>query len=219
MTFYYKLRQPVNADTLNVSVSPSDGFNVVNKNYLDNTLQNYVKTDLTNFTKLHTTAFSDTAPLNPVTGDLWLNTSNGRLYIYYDDADSNQWIQPSQNNLSIAANNVNAAVVNTTTGATGLVTHDVLTGNTWYHSSIVSNFTANFTNVPTTDNRTNTVNLILAQGATPYMPTSVQINGSSYAVKWSTPHAGTANKTEVVTFILFQVNASWTVLGSVVTYI
>lgn len=38
---------------------------------------------------------SDTAPASPEAGNLWLNSSNGRLYVYVTDTDSSQWIQPS----------------------------------------------------------------------------------------------------------------------------
>jgi len=34
-------------------------------------------------------------PLGANDGDLWLNTENGILYVYVDDGDSQQWIQPS----------------------------------------------------------------------------------------------------------------------------
>ena len=53
-----------------------------------------------------------TPPSTPVNGDIWLSTQNGRLYVYYADADSSQWIQPSQSNLSISANGVNSGVAN-----------------------------------------------------------------------------------------------------------
>lgn len=103
MTFYYKLRQTPNVDSLNVATSPTQPFQAVNKNFLDQTLTNYVKTDLTNFNKPNTTAFSQNAPANPKNGDLWLNTTNGCLYVFYQDGDSNQWIQPAQNVLSFRA--------------------------------------------------------------------------------------------------------------------
>ena len=38
---------------------------------------------------------SDTAPANPEAGNLWLDTNSGRLYIYYEDNDTAQWIQPT----------------------------------------------------------------------------------------------------------------------------
>jgi hypothetical protein len=38
---------------------------------------------------------STTAPTSPQSGNLWLNTTTGKLYIYINDGDSQQWIQPS----------------------------------------------------------------------------------------------------------------------------
>ena len=36
---------------------------------------------------------SDTEPPNPVDGDVWFNTSNGAILVYYTDADSSQWVE------------------------------------------------------------------------------------------------------------------------------
>ena len=36
-----------------------------------------------------------TAPSTPTAGNLWWNTNEGVLYIYYTDADSSQWVQAS----------------------------------------------------------------------------------------------------------------------------
>jgi hypothetical protein len=38
---------------------------------------------------------SATAPTDPQEGNVWLNTTNGYLYIYINDGDSSQWIQPA----------------------------------------------------------------------------------------------------------------------------
>lgn len=35
---------------------------------------------------------SSTAPSSPSAGDLWFNTENGNLYIYYNDGNSQQWV-------------------------------------------------------------------------------------------------------------------------------
>jgi len=35
---------------------------------------------------------SATAPVSPVPSDLWWNTEDGNLYIYYDDGDTEQWV-------------------------------------------------------------------------------------------------------------------------------
>ena len=37
---------------------------------------------------------SATPPLNPSNGDLWFNTENGLVYVYYVDANSQQWVAP-----------------------------------------------------------------------------------------------------------------------------
>jgi len=37
---------------------------------------------------------STTAPGSPSAGDLWFNSENGTLYIYYDDGNSQQWVAP-----------------------------------------------------------------------------------------------------------------------------
>jgi hypothetical protein len=38
---------------------------------------------------------SETAPTTPASGNLWLNTATGKLYIYIDDGTSTQWIEPA----------------------------------------------------------------------------------------------------------------------------
>jgi RNase P/RNase MRP subunit p29 len=103
----------------------------------------------------------------------------------------------------------------------GLVTtHDFRTGSTWYHNSISQNFTPNFTNVPSNNDRVIQCKLILAQGSTPYIPNAVQINGNSQTINWlsSTVPTGTANKKELVTFTLIRTGSAWVVLGKLESY-
>ena len=110
--------------------------------------------------------------------------------------------------------------LNTKTSATGTVTHDLSTGSVFYHSSISNNFTANFTNVPTTNDRALGVTLILAQGVTPYMSTALQIDGSAQTIKWvnNTTPTGTASKVDIVGFSFIRTGSAWTVLGQYSTY-
>ena len=35
----------------------------------------------------------DTAPSSPSDGDLWYDTANGGMFVYYQDADSSQWVE------------------------------------------------------------------------------------------------------------------------------
>jgi len=111
-------------------------------------------------------------------------------------------------------------VISAKTGATGVVTHDLTTSASFYHTSPSANFTANFTNVSTTDNRAIVAALIIIQGATPYVPTAVQIDGSAQTIKWmsSTAPTGTASKTDVVSFSLIRVGATWSVYGQYSSY-
>jgi hypothetical protein len=111
-------------------------------------------------------------------------------------------------------------VLTTITSATGTVTHDYSTGSIFFHSSITANFTANFTNVPTTNNRTVVCTLILSQSATAYIPTAVQIAGVSQTIKWlgTTQPTGNANKVDIVSFTLIRTGSAWNVLGSLSAY-
>lgn len=38
-----------------------------------------------------------TAPNDPSSGDLWYNSNLGKLFIYYDDGDTTQWVETSSN--------------------------------------------------------------------------------------------------------------------------
>jgi hypothetical protein len=107
-------------------------------------------------------------------------------------------------------------ILNTITGATGIVTHDISTaGNTFYHTGVVNNFTANFTNVPTTNNRNRTVSLIIAQANPAWIPSVVQIEGVTQTLNWADGlvPAGNIGNFDIVTFNLIRFNNTWTVTG------
>jgi len=112
-------------------------------------------------------------------------------------------------------------ILATKTGATGVVTHDLsASGSTFYHTTPAANFTANFTNVPTTNDRIVTVSLLIVQGATAYMPTAVQIGGVAQTIKWigaQTP-TGSPSYSDVVSFILIRTGSAWTVFGQAAYY-
>jgi hypothetical protein len=103
-------------------------------------------------------------------------------------------------------------VVNTKTSATGVVTHDWSTGAVFYHSSISANFTCNITNLPTDTNRSYVVVLILAQGASPFYASALQINSSAQTILWvnATTPTPVANRTEIQSFTLYYSGAAWT---------
>jgi hypothetical protein len=113
-----------------------------------------------------------------------------------------------------------AEIFDTKTAATGVVTHDFSTGAIWYHTSITANFTANFTNVPTTANRAITVVLVLNQGGTARLPSAIQVNGAGVTINWqeATPPTPNINQIDVVSFTLLRVGSTWIALGSLTTY-
>ena len=41
---------------------------------------------------VYTITTSETAPANPVAGQVWWNSSTAQMYFYYADGDSNQWV-------------------------------------------------------------------------------------------------------------------------------
>ena len=122
--------------------------------------------------------------------------------------------------LSAGATPMLSEVSSTINGATGTVVHNTTTSGVFYHTAPAANFTANFTNVPTTGDRITTVALIIAQGVTQYMPTAVQIGGAAQTIEWfggSVP-GGTANGFDIVSFTLIRQSSTWTVLGASSTY-
>jgi hypothetical protein len=111
-------------------------------------------------------------------------------------------------------------ILSSLTGATGVVAHDFGANAIFDHTSIAANFTANITNVPTTTDRALNVVLVLRQGATPYIPNAVQIDGAAQTINWVETLAptGNANSIDVITFSLLRVGATWTVLGGYTNY-
>ena len=99
--------------------------------------------------------------------------------------------------------------------ATGVVTHDCSSGHIFYHTSPDANWTANFTNLNLSTTYATSITLIIAQGATGYYPSAVQIGGSAQTINWqgnATPTPST-NRTDVVTFSIINNSGTYIVLG------
>lgn len=112
-------------------------------------------------------------------------------------------------------------VINFTPAATAsMVIYDFSTGSNWYHSSATTNYTANFINVPTDNNRAITTTIIINQGATAYIPSGLQINGVTQTIKWAGGTAsGSTNQVDIVGFTFIRSGASWAqVLGQINTF-
>lgn len=68
---------------LNTS-SPTDNLHATSKGYVD--------TEIANIDIPAAPDTSPSPPSGPESGQLWWNTNDGRLYIYYIDIDSQQWV-------------------------------------------------------------------------------------------------------------------------------
>jgi hypothetical protein len=139
-----------------------------------------------------------------------------------DDAAGLTWDNASLT-FSVAGTTVlqqTVEVLNIKTVATGIVTHDFSTGAIWYHSNVTSSFTANFSNIPTVNNRAIVVTVVILQGATAYAPSAIQINGVAQSINWlnTTAPSGNANKIDVISFTLLRISNSWLATGSLSTY-
>lgn len=106
------------------------------------------------------------------------------------------------------------------TGATLTVNHDFTESNIWYHYNITSDFTLNLINVPTTNDRVLAVSVVLVQGASGRAVTAFQIDGVSQTLRYPgyIPIVGSANRTEVQTFVLTRTSNAWTVRTYMSTY-
>ena len=96
-------------------------------------------------------------------------------------------------------------------------------GSVFYLTNPAGNFVANFANVNTTgDNKTVSYAIIIDQGATAYMPSNIQVNGSTQQVKWQGGTglpAGNANQLDIISFtVLIDNEAIAEVFASLTTY-
>ena len=101
-------------------------------------------------------------------------------------------------------------------------TDSTQTESVFYLTNITGNFVANFANVDVTGTKTISYAIILDQGATPYMISNLQVNGSNQQVKWQGGTgipAGTANQINVlsVTILIFN-DAVEQVIASLTSY-
>lgn len=111
-------------------------------------------------------------------------------------------------------------IISSISGATGTVSHNFENGGIFYHTGMSANFTANFTNVPTTNQRGMAMVLILNQGGTGRYPSAVQINGAATTLRWANNTVPTpgVNRIDIATFTLFRFSDSWIVTGTYTSY-
>ena len=101
-------------------------------------------------------------------------------------------------------------------GAYGAVDHDYNVATGFYHTNIVEDFKANFTNVSTTNNQITLMTLYLEQDSiNAFIPNRVQINSVDQYIRWpngTVPH-GVPGGVDVFDFSLLRRFDSWVVIG------
>ena len=104
--------------------------------------------------------------------------------------------------------------------STNTGTLDWTAGNIYYIATApTGNMAFNATNVPADVSKTMTINVMVTQGATGYIPTTFQIAGVSQPIRWAaaaTPSpSSSAGKIDIFTFNLIRTSAgAWIVLAS-----
>lgn len=104
--------------------------------------------------------------------------------------------------------------------ASNVGTLDWTAGNIYYIATAPSaSMTLNATNVPTDNSKVMTINVLVTQGSTGYIPTVFQIGGASQTIRWAGGTAPTptssAGKIDIFSFTMQRTSGgAWIVYGS-----
>lgn len=130
---------------------------------------------------------------------------------------------PYANGVALSASDLNTDLLseNVTdyTLASNVLTMDTAVSNIAFIATApTAAMTFNFTNAPTTNGKSISVTIFVTQGATGYIPTTLQIAGSAATIKWQGGSAPTptssAGKIDIFSFSLIRRGSAWTVFGS-----
>ena len=88
----------------------------------------------------------------------------------------------------------------------------------WITSTPSAAMTWSITNAPTTNGRTFSITGFVTQGATGYIPSTLNVNGSAATIKWfggtSPTPTSTSGKIDIFNFTLIRRGDAWTALGN-----
>lgn len=105
-------------------------------------------------------------------------------------------------------------IIGNKTGVSGVVTYDFNEANTWVHTNPANNFVPNIVNLPTTNDRTFTITLIINQNTPGYYANGLQIGGVAQQINWdggALPIPGEAGSIDTQVFTLVRTGSTWTV--------
>ena len=81
----------------------------------------------------------DTAPESPLAGDLWYNTDNGTMNVYYNDGSSSQWVGVSGSNGSAGANGLTGSAGGAATTYADITARDTASPSAGEMAWVISN--------------------------------------------------------------------------------
>jgi hypothetical protein len=103
----------------------------------------------------------------------------------------------------------------------GTVAFDCSNGQVFFITSTVAgNWIANLTNLSLVTGTATNITMVVVQGATPYIPSTLQIGGVVQTIYWqggSVP-TGTASNRDVLSFSIINNSGTYTVLGQLVSF-
>jgi hypothetical protein len=104
--------------------------------------------------------------------------------------------------------------------STGTVNHDVSFSSIFYHNNIASSFAVNLINLPTDNNRSHVIVVILEQSNPAYFVNDLYINSTLQTIKWFADDVpvGSANLIDVISFTLLRITNTWKIFAHSVYY-
>jgi hypothetical protein len=102
-------------------------------------------------------------------------------------------------------------------GATGVVAHDCSTGEYFFHTNIVSDFTANLLNLDLDNGQAATITLLLCQGVNgnSYVPNVIQVDSVTNNVGWvlGALPIPTPNGFDLIVLDIARISNNYIILG------
>ena len=108
----------------------------------------------------------------------------------------------------------------TLTNSTGVTNHDCTTDHIFYHTTPSGDFSVNLQNLTLSAEHATTISIVINQGSTAYMVTSLEVEGSPVGIKWqgNSAPSGTASGIDNVTFSILNDGGTFVVLGQSVSF-
>jgi hypothetical protein len=144
------------------------------------------------------------------------SVTSGYTFEFEGNAKFNDDVKIDKNLTVSSIKNLTSLVSN----LSGITIFNYQLTSTFYLSGFTTNNIFNIINVPSENNNTITIKLIIEQSSVPYIASQYLINSVNVTIKWRngiTP-TPTANNTNIITLTLFRNNNNWNIIGDFKNY-